>query len=78
MDLTLLEPESDLLLGVLNTVRTMANIPSNIYGIVPCVLRQYIDVKHEEEEEEEEGGREREGGGGGGGGRGRRRRTDLG
>ena len=55
MDLTLLEPESNLLLGILNTVRTMANIPSNIYGIVPCVLRQYIDEKHEEEVEEEEG-----------------------
>jgi len=65
LDLTLLEPESDLLLGVLNTVRTMANIPSNIYGIVPCVLRQYIDEKHEEEvaEEEGEGGRLLVGGG---------------
>lgn len=55
MDLTLLEPESNLLLGVLNTVGPVANVPSNINSIVTYVRRQYLDLKHEEEVEEEEG-----------------------
>ena len=49
MDLTIFEPESNLLLGILNTVRTMADIPSNVNCIVPCVRRQNLDLKHEEE-----------------------------
>ena len=38
MDLTLLEPESNLLLGVLNTVGPVANVPSNINSIVALSL----------------------------------------
>jgi hypothetical protein len=34
LDFTLLEPESDLLLGILNTVRAVTNVPAHVDSII--------------------------------------------